>query len=131
MHERAMPGVGRPSVRAVWALLLLGWVGLYLHNVADLPHLTLASPENSVTGLIYVALGLAWWLLPAPRLVGALILAWGLFNLVVGAIVSVLPLAILPFEPAQTLLHYTMHVVYGVTQLPLIALAARILRPGH
>ncbi|HEY8735732.1 MAG TPA: hypothetical protein VIO62_01670 [Candidatus Dormibacteraeota bacterium] len=42
-----------------------------------------------------------------------------------GGVVSVLPLPVLPFIPAQTLSHYTAHAVYAGSQLPLIALAIR------
>ena len=48
--------------------------------------------------------------------------------LVTLAIVSVLPLSILPFVPEQSITHYGAHVVYAVGQIPLIVLGYRALR---
>jgi hypothetical protein len=66
-------------------------------------------------------------LLPAKRAMLALLLGWGVLHLVGGAL-SVLPLSFLPFEPAQTVLHYTMHSVYALAQLPLIGVLIGQLR---
>lgn len=44
------------------------------------------------------------------------------------AIGTALPLAILPFDPEQTLEHYAVHLLYGLTQLPLIIAALVWLR---
>jgi len=49
-----------------------------------------------------------------------LLLAWGWLHLVGGAVLSVLPLPILPFRPAQTVYHYAFHVLYGAAQIPLL-----------
>ena len=49
-------------------------------------------------------------------------------NLVIGGIVSVLPLSILLFVPEQSVTHYAAHVVYAVGQIPLLALGYRALR---
>jgi hypothetical protein len=84
------------------AAAVLAWLGMYVHNVADLPNLTLLSAENALPGLV--------WLL---------LLGWGLLNLV-GAFATVLPLPVLPFKPEQSLHHYVFHVVYALTQLPLL-----------
>jgi hypothetical protein len=37
-----------------------------------------------------------------------------------GAILSILPLPFLPFVPEQTVSHYVSHVIFGITQIPLI-----------
>jgi hypothetical protein len=37
-----------------------------------------------------------------------------------GGILSVIPFRFWPFYPAQTLFHYSMHVVYALAQIPLI-----------
>jgi hypothetical protein len=47
----------------------------------------------------------------------------GWLHLIGGAILSVLPLGFLPFAPEQSPSHYLSHLIYGVTQLPLIWLA--------
>jgi hypothetical protein len=49
-------------------------------------------------------------------------------NLVIGGIVSVLPLPILPFVPEQSLTHYGAHVVYTLGQVPLVVVAWRAIR---
>ncbi len=55
-------------------------------------------------------------------------MGWGVLNLVIGGIVSVLPLPILPFVPEQSVTHYGAHVVYtrradppGRARLPSVA----------
>jgi len=49
----------------------------------------------------------------------------GILQLIGGAILSVLPLPILPFVPEQSPDHYISHAVYGLAQLPLIVVALR------
>jgi hypothetical protein len=51
-------------------------------------------------------------------------------NLLVGAILTVLPLPILPFIPEQTAGHYLAHFIYLVTQVPAVVLLWR-LRPAR
>jgi len=46
-------------------------------------------------------------------------------NLVGGAL-SVLPLPVLPFEPEQTLRHYSFHLLYAAAQIPLLVLSCRL-----
>ena len=57
-----------------------------------------------------------------------ILLAWSILHLVGGGILSVLPLPIWPYEPAQTMTHYAMHLLYGAAQLPLIWLLADMVR---
>ena len=109
------------------AAVVLAWLGMYIHNVADLPNLALTSPENSLPGLAWVVLFLVWWALPGRRLPTGLLFRWGALNLV-GGFASVLPLAILPFRPEQSLRHYTFHVLYAATQLWLLSLTWAALR---
>ena len=98
----------------------LSWLGEYIHNLFELPQLTVLSPENSMPALISLALFLAWWLTPYRRAAAVLLLAWALLHLVGGAILSVMPLPFLPFYPEQSLQHYAAHAVYGLAQVPLI-----------
>ncbi len=44
----------------VAACAIVAWLGLYVHNRIELPHLTVLSPENSIPALIFSALLLAW-----------------------------------------------------------------------
>ena len=95
----------------------LAWLGMYVHNVADLPNMTLLSPESLYPGIVWLSLlGLAlsksgglWALYP--------LLGWTWLNLV-GGFLTVLPLPTLPFKPEQTARHYAFHMVYAVAQLP-------------
>lgn len=52
-------------------------------------------------------------------------MATGLLQLLGGAVLSVLPVGIYPFEPEQSLSHYSVHVLYGVLQVPLLLVATR------
>lgn len=118
----------RRPVGLMLLFTLLSWLGEYVHNLFELPHLTILSPENSIPALISLALFTVWWRAPARQAAGLLLLIWGLLHLVGGGIISVIPFGFLPFYPDQTLDHYAAHAVYGVAQLPLIVLLIRQLR---
>jgi hypothetical protein len=124
----------RPNVNRRFALLvsfaLLAWLGLFVNNTADPPALTLVSPENSVPALVSAILVIAWWLLPWKRSATVALLGWGLLHFICG-ILSVLPLGIWPYEPAQSLSHYAMHLLYALAQLPLIWLLVSWIRSPH
>jgi hypothetical protein len=107
---------------------LISWLGEFVHNRYELPQLTVLSPENSIPLAISVILYVLCLVLPAKRLMLTLILVWALIHLIGGAILSVLPLPILPFVPEQSIGHYLSHVIYGLAQIPLIALISRDLR---
>ncbi|MEX1003809.1 MAG: hypothetical protein WD990_06505 [Acidimicrobiia bacterium] len=86
---------------------------------------------TSSSPLLMVMLGLvvpsillaAWWLVSPNRTAWWAALIWvGLLNLVVGATLTVLPLSFLPFEPEQSLSHYTTHLIYAGAQLPALYL---------
>lgn len=102
---------------APWLLALLvtvSWLGLLAHNYVE-------SVDGSTIaiGLVSVGLFLGWWRIPSRRhALDRLLLAMGLIQLV-GAAVTVVPFNFLPFAPSQTLDHYLVHVLYGVSQLPL------------
>lgn len=105
---------------------VLSWLGLFLHNVTDLPGHTLLSPESLIP-LILISALVALCLTRFQTGAAWLLLAWGILNLA-GAIGTVVPLAILPFDPEQSLEHYAFHLLYGLTQLPLIIAALVWLR---
>src|SRR5687767_3480779 len=108
------------EVGLVAAFTALAWFGEYLHNRLELPQLTLLSPENSGPAILFLLLFAGWSLLPYKRAVAMLMLIWAVLHLLVGAIITVIPFSSLPFYPAQTLDHYLAHLMYGITQLPLI-----------
>jgi hypothetical protein len=109
------------------AALALSAMSMLAHNLYELP-LSPIDLENAGPIAFSVILGVAYALRPDSRVVAAAALAWGLLNLVIGGIVSVLPLSILPFVPEQSATHYGAHVIYAVGQLPLVILAYRALR---
>ena len=114
-------------VGAVATALGLSWATMLGHNLYELP-LAPTAIENTGPLLVSVMLAIAVLLRPTSRLVSAAILGWALLNLVIGGVVSVLPLPILPFEPEQTLDHYLAHVYYTAGQLPLVLYALTALR---
>jgi hypothetical protein len=128
MHD---PGSGlhdpRPSRRAVAAALLLGWIGVVLHNLLSLPDLPPASAETLGPGLLCAVLLSAYVAWPGATPVAVAMLGWGLVNLIVGAILSVLPVGVFPFEPEQTVGHYAAHLLYGLLEAPLVVVGWRAL----
>ena len=109
----------------VAACTLLSGLGLFIHNRADLPQLSLLSPETIVPLSISFLLFLGWWLLPLKRMMGLALLSWAVLNLLGGGILSVIPFPFWPFHPAQTEFHYLMHVQYALTQIPLVVILLR------
>ena len=109
------------------AALALSAGSMLAHNLVELP-LSPLDPENSGPILFAALLGLAYAVRPDSRAVAAAALGWGLLNLVIGGIVTVLPLPILPFAPEQSITHYGAHVVYALGQVPLVLVSYRALR---
>ena len=106
--------------------LAASWASMLFHN-QELP-LTLLDVENTGPLVSDIALLVGCWWRPSSRVVWTVILIWGLINMVIGGLVTVLPLPVLPFTPAQTVQHYAVHAVYAVGQLPLVFLAGAALR---
>ena len=100
----------------------VSWLGEVVHNFVDLPQLTVRSPENSIPALVSAVLVMAWSLLHSKQFPTLALLIWALMHLIVGGLLSVMPFPFWPFFPAQTLLHYGMHGIYMLAQLPLILL---------
>ncbi|MGA7270911.1 MAG: hypothetical protein WB239_07545 [Acidimicrobiia bacterium] len=97
--------------------IALSGAGALFHNLRE--GFSLLAGETAPALVATVALIVAWW-----RTSGAalwwLTSAWVGLNLMVGAILSVIPLPILPFVPDQSTGHYLSHVIYGLTQLPAV-----------
>jgi hypothetical protein len=108
---------------------VLAWLGEYIHNLVELPQLTILSPENSLPALVFLLFFLGWWWLPYQRPTAILMLIYAALHLGGGAILSVIPFPFLPFYPEQSLRHYLAHVFYGVAQLPLMGLMLRQSQP--
>ncbi len=120
-----------PSAVAVGLALALSWGTMLAHNLYELP-LAIGDLENSGPLAVALVLGVAYWRRGGSRAVQWALLVWALLNLVIGGVVTVLPLTILPFTPEQSLDHYLAHVVYTLGQVPLTLLAiAALRRPPH
>jgi hypothetical protein len=119
--------MNRGTVRVV-AAATVSILGLYVHNVADLPGQTVLSPETALPGAVMLV-GLLVYFVAAGHVGAWLLLVWGWLQLIGGA-ASVLPLPFLPFSPEQSPRHYAFHVLYGVAQVPLIIVAHRSVRPA-
>lgn len=120
----------RPISRTAMAVALaISWGSMLAHNLYELP-LGLQDPENYGPLMLVAAIGVAYAAWPRSPLIAGAALGWGLLNLVIGGIVSVLPLSVLPFVPEQSLTHYGAHVVYTLGQVPLVVLSYRAFRPA-
>ena len=114
------------------AAIVLAWAGMAVHDAVELPELIPASPEFLVPTAIYVIAGAAF-LITGTRASAIVLVGWVLLNLVVGGILSVLPLSVFPFVPEQSLGHYLVHACDAVAQVPLLVIAWRAgsLRPAE
>ena len=106
----------------------ISWLGFLVHNVADLPDQTFLSPETLWPSVVIGAL-LVVYAAGLERIAGFGLLIWSTLNLA-GGILTVLPLPLLPFEPEQTLRHYSFHVLYAGTQIPLLLVSWRLALGG-
>lgn len=113
--------ISRPRAGWVASATTLAWLGFYVHNLADLPGQSLATPETGLPTLMYLVSFLVWWRYSSSRGALWLLFGWGALNLIGGGL-SVIPFAFLPFSPEQSARHYAFHVLYGVAQLPLLVL---------
>lgn len=121
-YTSTLPPTGRMAIAFV-----ISWGAMLAHNQLELP-LTPVDIENSGPLLVDLALLAAYWRRPTSRVVQVAILGWALLSLVIGGVVTVLPLPVLPFVPEQSLSHYLAHVVYAAGQVPLVLLAMAALR---
>lgn len=101
--------------------LAVSTLGGWYHNAVDFPGMPVHAPEMLATIVPPLILAVWWWWRPGHPLLVA-IGFWVLLSLVVGGLLSVLPLAVWPFEPAQTALHYQAHLYYTVAQVPLLVI---------
>ncbi len=109
------------------AALLVSTAGAVIHNMLEFPGMSFGSPEmlSTIVPAVVVA---AWWVIRPSLPAWWAITTWIALLLILGAVITVLPLPFLPFEPEQSLGHYASHVVFGVSQLPAAYLLSR-LRP--
>ena len=124
MSNRGEPAARSPRPWTVGFAVLLAWIGLFVHNAFEFPNLPSSRPEYAVPTLIWLGSFLAWLSIPARGWPTLLLRVWGGISLA-GAIITVLPLPVLPFRPEQSIRHYGVHVIYAVTQLPVLSLMWR------
>lgn len=108
----------------VGAAIAIAILGSLAHNAIEFGIGSVLASQNGELPLtfLWIAGFLAWWRMPKARLPAAwFLIGLAALNLIGGAIITVLPLGVLPFEPEQSLTHYLAHVIYGIAQLPIIA----------
>ena len=98
--------------------------GAWAHNTLE--GIPTASLETAAALLPAFALAIWWWK-SGGQILWWLTMIWVLgLNLIVGAVLSVLPLPLWPFVPEQSVEHYLGHLFYAVTQVPALALLWRL-----
>jgi hypothetical protein len=78
--------------------------------------------------LAYAGLIASYWRWPRSRVVAALLVSWTVVNVLIGGVITALPVPFLPFAPEQTLSHYIAHAIYIAAGLPLTIASIRIFR---
>jgi hypothetical protein len=107
----------------VFSMIGMSWLGLAVHNAAELGGTALLEPETTGPTAVLVLLA-AGWFTSFRRVAEWMLLGWGWLHLV-GGLLSVLPLPLWPYEPDQTLSHYAFHAQYALLQLPLLVTLTR------
>lgn len=127
--KRASNDLSRPPLMV--AALGVSTAGAVYHNLREFPGMSLAAPEM-LSVILPAAILSVWWLVRPGRPLWWATFIWVVaLNLVVGAILTVLPIPILPFSPEQSWDHYASHILYALAQLPAVyLLATRSPLPG-
>jgi hypothetical protein len=99
--------------------------GAVYHNLLEFPGMSLGAPEMLAAVLPATILAIGWLVRPGRALWWATLVWVVALNLVVGAILTVLPIPILPFSPEQSWDHYAAHILYALAQLPAVYLLAK------
>lgn len=122
MQTKTKPiSIGRTfPVHPLWVAgaLIVSFMGFWFHELNRVPTLIGFTFEWRLTVLFAIIVFLPWWRFPRQIASIAAIWALGLIHLL-SAVLTVLPLAFLPFIPEQTLSHYLVHAVYALAQAPL------------
>ncbi len=119
-----------PSPAAVAASSAVAVGGMLVHNLIEFGPAFLLSPQTLLPVVLYALLVVFAGREASGIGARVALVAWALLNLVGGGILSVLPLAILPFVPEQSGGHYAAHLVYALAQVPLLLIAVRAVRSG-
>jgi len=111
----------------VVAGIALSWLGLVIHNLAELTGQARLGPQTVAPTAVSLLLA-AGWLSPGRRVAAWLLLGWGWLHAIGGGLLSVLSVPWWPYRPEQSLRHYAVHALYGVLQVPLLIVLTRYLR---
>ena len=117
--------------RAVWLMggaIAVSIIGVLTHNTREFGLMSVFVSGNGELAVVvvWVSAFAVWWRVANVRTLAVwFLVGLALLNLLVGAILTALPVTFLPFQPEQSLEHYVSHIVYGVAQLPLILIALR------
>ena len=126
-----MKGYGVLDRHTVWLMdgtVAAAIIGSLVHNAREFGTASVVASQNGEFPIlvVWVAVFTTWWRGPRLRATAIrVIVAFAVLNLVGGAVISVLPLSVLPFYPEQSQDHYISHVFYGITQVPVIVLGIR------
>ena len=118
-----MAASGRSTQRYALPALVVSGTGHVIHNLADFPVTILLGWETLFPLTVTVLLGVALIYRPGRSAYAAAVI-WALVVLL-GAVVTVIPFGFLPFIPDQSISHYAVHVLYTVTQIPLLWIGIR------
>jgi len=119
------------SARVLVMAAAFAWVGLWLHELVRVPRLLGFTPDGDLFMIPILAVLVFWRLRDAGRRRSPSIALAGYAAVgLLGAIITVLPLGLMPFRPEQTFAHYWAHAGYAASQLPLLAITAKELG-GH
>lgn len=102
----------------IYAALAASGAGHLVHNLAEFPIAILWGLETLFPLAVTLLIGLGLVFRPGRATYGVTV-GWAIVVLVFGG-GSVLPFDFLPFVPEQTLSHYLAHLVYALSQLPLL-----------
>lgn len=121
----------RRSVGWAAAVIALSVLGLMAHNAREFGLAGLGDVSTGTIPMTVLAMAIVILYGRAPRarkVTAALMAGYGLLNLIGGGL-SVLPLPFLPFVPEQSFTHYLSHVIYALSQIPLIWVGLRHMVP--
>ncbi len=106
------------------AALGVSTAGAVYHNFREFPGISLGAPEM-ISAILPAVILAVWWMVRPGRALWWAILVWVVaLNLVVGAILTVLPIPIFSFSPEQSWDHYVSHIIFALAQLPAVYLLA-------
>jgi hypothetical protein len=111
--------VERPVAVPIVVAIVLSWLGLVIHNLAELTGPARLGPATLLPTVACLLLA-AGWLSLGRRVLAWLLLGWGWLHAIGGGLLSVLPLPVWPYQPEQSLHHYAVHALDAVLQVPLL-----------